>query len=112
MPWGEAGNLTPFRPMPDPIALADVQSIAMLNSLVEDRRVAAAIEDAHLELEKVLGRGYALVYANAPTFAARAPNAATYSALLTGYIKPFMAWRAKQKAYVDMYAEADKVAFT
>lgn len=95
--------------MPDLIALADVQSIAMLNSLVEDRRVAAAIEDAHLELEKVLGReGYALVYANAPAFAAQAPNAATYSALLTSYIKPFMCWRAKQKAYVDMYAEADK----
>lgn len=95
--------------MPDLIALADVQTIAQLNNLVEARRVDASIEDAHLEVEKVLGReGYALVYANAPMFAAQSPNSALYVTLLTSYIKPFMAWRAKQKAFVDVYGEAER----
>lgn len=95
--------------MPDLIALSDVQTIAKLNSLVETRKVAAGIEDAHLELEKILGRtGYALVYANAPTFAAQSPSSAAYVTLLTSYIKPFMAWRAKQYALVDMHAEPEK----
>jgi len=95
--------------MPDLIALADVQTIAKLNSLVEPRFVEGGIEDAHLEVEKVLGReGYALVYANAPTFAAQAPNAALYVTLLTGYIKPFMAWRAKQKTYIDAIGDIER----
>jgi hypothetical protein len=95
--------------MPDLIALTDLQDVANLNRNVEERRVKSGIEDAHLELEKVLGRtGYALVYANAPTFSAQAPNAALYVTLLTDYIKPFMCWRSVQRAYVDMSAEADK----
>ena len=95
--------------MPELITITELQTIAQLNTNVEARGVAAAIEDAHLEAEKVLGReGYALVYANAPTFTAQAPNAAAYVTLYTGYLQPFMAWRAKQKAYVDTYGEIDR----
>lgn len=95
--------------MPDLIALSDVQTIAKLNANVEARKVDAAIADAHREVKKVLGKtGYTLVYANAPSFAAQGSNSAAYVTLLTTYIKPFMAWRAKQRAIVDMYAEPDK----
>ena len=95
--------------MPNLINITDMQVIAKVNALVEPRFLDAAIEDAHLEVEKVLGReGYALVFANAPSFAAQAPSAATYATLLTGYLKPFMCWRAKQKAYVDLAADMDK----
>lgn len=95
--------------MPELITLSELRTIAKLNSNVEERRVAAAIEDAHIEAEKILGReGYALVYANAPTFTVQAPNAAAYVTLLTGYLQPFMAWRAMQRAYPDLHAEADR----
>lgn len=95
--------------MPDLIAKSDLVTITRLNSLVEDRKVANGIEDAHIELEKVLGKtGYALVYANAPSFSAQAPNSSAYVTLLNSYIKPFMAWKAKERSTVDLYAEADK----
>jgi hypothetical protein len=94
--------------MPDLIALTDLQTITGLNRNVEERRVKNAIEDAHRSLKKVLGRtGYAVIYDNAPTFTAQTPNEAQYVALLTTYIKPYMAWLAKANAYPDLYAEAD-----
>lgn len=84
--------------MPSIITLADLQTITYLNSQVEARKVAPAIEDAHEACEKVLGRtGYALVYA----------THASYTALLA-YVKPWMAWYAMERAYPDLYAEADK----
>jgi GR25 family glycosyltransferase involved in LPS biosynthesis len=95
--------------MPDLIAHSELATLCQINSLVEARKTTAAIADAHRELKKVLGRtGYAIVYAAAPTFTTLAPNAAAYVTLLTDYIKPFMAWRAKQRATVDMFAEADR----
>jgi hypothetical protein len=95
--------------MPELIALSDLQTITELNTLVEIRKATACIKDAHLEVEKVLGRtGYALVYANAPTFSAQSPNSAAYVTLLNDYIKPFMAWRARQRGVWDMYAEPDR----
>ena len=95
--------------MPDLIVHSDLVSLTKLNSLVEERKTASCIQDAHLEVEKILGRtGYALVYANAPAFTAQAPNSAAYVTLLTDYIKPFMAWRARQRGVWDMYAEPDK----
>lgn len=95
--------------MPDLISITELRSIGKLNANVEERRVSAAIEDVHLELEKVLGRaGYALVYANAPTFSAQSPNTALYTTLYSSYIQPFMVWRAMQRAYVDMSSEADR----
>ena len=85
--------------MPDLIALADLQTITQLNSNVEARKVANAIADVHLEAEKVLGRaGYALIYA----------TPASYTSLLTGYIKPWMAWRARELAYTDMMFEPER----
>lgn len=95
--------------MPDLIAHSELATLCQLNSLVEARKTTAAIADAHRELKKVLGRtGYALVYAAAPAFTTLAPNTSAYVTLLTDYIKPFMAWRAKQRATVDMFAEADR----
>ncbi len=95
--------------MPDLIALSDLQTITKLNGSVEARRVGNGIQDAHLEIEKVLGRtGYGIVYAAAPSFTTLSPNTAAYVTLLTDYIKPLMAWRAKQRSYPDLYAEADK----
>lgn len=95
--------------MPDLIAHSELASLCQLNSLVESRKTAGSIQRVHRELKKVLGRtGYALVYANAPTFTALAPNASAYVTLLTDYIKPFMAWRVKQRATMAMFAEADK----
>lgn len=95
--------------MPDLIALSDLQTITNLNGNVEARKAAGGIEDAHLEVEKVLGRtGYALVYANAPLFAAQGSDSAAYVTLLNSYIKPFMAWRARERGVEDMYAEPDK----
>lgn len=95
--------------MPDLIAHSELETLCLLNKGVEGRKTKASIQDAHRELKKVLGRtGYALVYANAPTFAAQTPDSALYVTLLTDYIKPFMAWRVKQRATVDMFAEADK----
>lgn len=92
--------------MPDLIAIADLRTIAQLGDNVEERRMKAAIEDAHLEVEKILGRtGYAIVYAAAPTFTGLD---AKYATLLTGYLKPFMCWRAKQYSYGDNVAEIDK----
>ena len=84
--------------MPDLIALADLQTITQLNSNVEARKVANAIADVHLECEKVLGRtGYALVYA----------SPGSYTALLA-YVKPWMAWRARELAYTDMMFEPER----
>ncbi len=95
--------------MPDLIEHSELETLCQLNGLVEEIKTKAAIADAHRELKKVLGRtGYALVYANAPDFTAQAPNAAAYVTLLTDYIKPFMAWRTKQRATVDMFAAADR----
>lgn len=95
--------------MPDLIALADLRSIANLNAGVEERRVKTGITAAHLELEKILGRtGYAIVYGEAPNYAGQGSNASAYTTLLTSYIKPFMAWRALEVAYPDLYAEADR----
>lgn len=95
--------------MPDLIALSDLQTITKLNNAVEERKAGPCIEDVHIEVEKVLGKtGYALVYANAPTFAAQGSGSATYVTLLNSYIKPFMAWRARERGIVDMYAEPDR----
>lgn len=95
--------------MPDLIALSDLRTIANLNANVEERRVKTGIEAAHLELEKIMGRtGYAIVCAGAPNYTGQGANAAAYVTMLTDYIKPFMAWRAKEVAFPDMYAEPDK----
>lgn len=95
--------------MPDLINIEDLRTITKMNSLVEERKAASGIEDAHLEVEKVLGRtGYALVYANAPAFASQGVDAPKYVKLLNDYIKPFMAWRARERGIVDMYAEPDR----
>lgn len=84
--------------MPDLITITDMQTLAGLNSLVEERKVKAAIEDAHDALKKVLGStGYALVYASHGSYAA-----------LVALLKPWMAWYAKEKAVPDMYAEPDR----
>jgi hypothetical protein len=84
--------------MPDIIALSDLQTITNLNSNVEERKVKAGIVDAHREAKKVLGTTlYDLVYA----------TPASYTTLI-GYLKYFMAWRAKERAVFDMYAEPDK----
>lgn len=98
--------------MPDLIAHSELATLCMLNSLVEERKTKASIQDAHRELKKILGRtGYALVYANAPTFAAQGADSAAYVTLLTTYIKPFMAWRVKQRATIDLHMEADRGGF-
>lgn len=95
--------------MPDLIAHIELETLCMLNKGVEDRKTKAAIQDAHRELKKVLGRtGYDIVYAAAPTFTTLAPNTAAYLTLTTTFIKPFMAWRVKQRATFDMFAEADR----
>ena len=95
--------------MPELIDIEDLRTITKMNSLVEVRKAASGIEDAHLEVEKVLGRtGYALIYENAPAFAAQGSDAPKYVKLLNDYIKPFMAWRARERGIVDMYAEPDK----
>lgn len=95
--------------MPDMISISDLQTITQLNAGVEDRKAASCIVDAHLELEKVLGKtGYAIVYAAAPSFTTLAPNASAYVTLLNSYIKPFMAWRARERGLWDMYAEPDR----
>lgn len=95
--------------MPDLIAITDIRSLANLNSNVEERRVKTGITAAHLELEKILGRtGYAIVYGGATSYAGQGANAAAYVTLLNSYIKPFMAWRALEVAYPDLYAEADR----
>lgn len=94
--------------MPDLITYTDIHTLTNLNSLVEERKLKSGIRAAHLELEKVLGRtGYAIVYAAAPSFTALAPNAALYVSLL-GYIKPWLAWKARERSTVALYAEADK----
>lgn len=98
-----------IRTMPDLIDKEDLVSITRLNNLVEVRKCASGIEDAHIEVEKVLGRtGYALIYENAPDFAAQGTDAPKYVKLLEKYIKPFMAWRARERGIVDQYAEPDK----
>lgn len=95
--------------MPDLIALADLQTITGLNDLVELKKTSQGIEDAHLEVEKVLGRtGYALVYANAPLFAAQGADSAAYVTLLNSYIKPFMSWRARQYSLTDQFAGVER----
>lgn len=92
--------------MPDLIAKSDIVALTNLNNLVEERKLKNGIAAAHLQIEKILGRtGYAAIYAAAPAFSG---DATGLSALLTGYIKPLMAWRARQLAYLDMHAEADR----
>lgn len=92
--------------MPDLIAIADLRTITQLGDNVEERRMKAGIEDAHREVRKVLGRtGYDIVYAAAPSFSSMD---AKYTTLLGTYLKPFMAWRAKQYSYGDNVAEIDK----
>ena len=94
--------------MPDLIAHEDLISIANLNSLVEARKTKNGIDDVHRELKKILGStGYAIVYDNAPSYAAQAPNTALYIELY-GYIQRFMAWKALQLGTIDLFAETDK----
>lgn len=84
--------------MPDLITITDLQTETNLNTLVEERRVSNGIKDAHRSCKKVLGNaGYALVYA----------TPANYTELLT-YVKPWMCWVARERAYPEQYADVER----
>jgi|GEM_PF-6531284 len=84
--------------MPDLITITDVREITGLNSLVEERKLKAGIEDAHRAMKKVLGlTGYALVYATPGNFI-----------VLVLLLKPWLAWSAREMAMPEMLAEADR----
>lgn len=94
--------------MPDLIVYTDVHTLTNLNDQVEERKLKSGIAAAHIELEKVLGRtGYALVYANAPSFTSLSPNTAYYLELQTR-AKLFLAWKARQRSTIALAMEADR----
>lgn len=90
--------------MPDLITKADIVAICGLNNLVEERKVAPWIKEAHLRWRKLLGPVlYDLQQA--------APGEQRFVDLMAdekGYGKSYLCWMALFLAYPSLAAEADR----
>lgn len=90
--------------MADLITKADIVAVCGLNSLVEDRKMAPWITEAHLQWRKILGAVlYDLQKAN--------PAEARFVDLMAdekGYGKSYLCWKAFSMAYPSLSVEADR----
>ena len=85
------------------ITSAEVKTIAGLNKNVEDRKLRPWIEMAQTDLRKNIGEdGYAALIAWIAT------PSAPYTALMDGYVKPFLAYKVRQIGAVSLWSEADR----
>lgn len=90
--------------MPELIAKSDIVTVCGLNSLVEDRKIAPWITEAHIRWRKILGTAlYNAQQAN--------PAAARFVDLMAdekGWGRSYLCWTAFHLAYPSLSAEADR----
>lgn len=90
--------------MPEFITKADIVTVCGLNSLVEDRKVAPWITEAHLRWRKILGGALHDLQQAAPA----EPRFINLMADGKGFGKSYLCWTAFALAYPSLAAEADR----
>ena len=84
----------------------EAKELSGLNKNIEDRKLRPWIEMAQSDLRSTVGEdGYAAIIASLTV-----PTAA-YTALVDGYVKPFLAYKTKQLGAMSLWSEADRNGF-